>query len=227
MKNGIRSGCFLFLAYFLYPLSADGQSTFKKIDGCLCFYLNRLRQHDNYLNFGLYDTSVLKSLNEPSKMVDDSIMFFSAFKNKRILLDQRVVKYHMYDVPDLEYVNYYNVIKRVRYEQRVDSVQIINSIVLISRKIVEKFNFDIVSWMDRRPFYDSPQRISKKRGIYIKCRRIDATWYLVDYPTLKNKLADLELNINREDPEFIKEVNRTIRISYKDSTTIAYPIILW
>lgn len=169
---------------------------------------------------------MLKDLKEPSGMVQDSILFFSSGRSRHLLLEEKVAQRHLYDVPDFAYTNYTGILKIIEKEQRRDSVQMINNIVSSSREIVDKYNFDIVSWMDRRPFFDSPNRISKKKGIYIRCRPINGIWYLAKYPTLKSKLADLELNLNKEKPEFIEEANETIRVSYKDSMTIAYPVKL-
>jgi|GEM_PF-3978364 len=212
--------------------SAYGQNNVKDIDGCLCYYLNRLHQHDNYLNYGLYDTSILKDLNTPSNIVQDSILFFSPLLSKRLLLEQKIAQYHLYDVPDFAYANYTMILKMMEKEQRDDTVQMINNIVSSSTNISGKYNFDIVSWMDRRPAFNSPKRISKKKGIYIKCRHINGTWYMAKYPTFKSKLADLELSIidsyhyDEKQPDLIKQINGNIRISCKDSMTIAYPIKL-
>ena len=81
-------------------ISAIAQDNIKDVNSCLCFYFNRIHGDDNFINYGLYDTAILKTLYDPTSVLQDSILFFSPFQSKRLFLEKQIALYHLNDVPD-------------------------------------------------------------------------------------------------------------------------------
>lgn len=214
----------LFVVYCLLIANLTLSQTIKPMKRCLCFYLNQSSYQHSFINFGIYDTAILQLPFQNSKVIEDSLSFFSPNNRIYSTLHNQITQYHLYDVPHLDFLNIYNIKQQLSRVQSSDSSKILEDIFNSTNYILDTCNFPIISWLDRRPTFASRNRISNKKGIYIKCRPINCGWYLINYSNTKNKLCDLELNINRENPEVIKLMNRSIRIWYKDSTVIAYPI---
>lgn len=203
-----------------------GQANIKDVNACSCIYFNQMNKNDNFMNFGLYDTSILKFLNNPNDIRKDGIEFFSVSRGKKLSLNSVIENYHLYDLPDLDWYNLLGLRKIVDESKISDSTQLLENIVATVPEVISKYNFNIIQLLDRRPSFYSPNRIPAKRGIFIKCQRVNAEWYIAQYPSLNSKLIDLKLNLDTLNPEYIKQQSGIIRISYKDTSSIAYPIKL-
>jgi hypothetical protein len=218
----------IFLMFFTnsYALFMSGQNKIVDIDACICFYLNRLEKNDNFVNYGIYNKAVMEYLEQPDVIYSDNILFFSAHRTKKAFLERKIRQNHLFDIPDLTWDDASGIRKILSGDSRSDSIEMLNSVIKSTKTFVSRYDFDIVSWIDRRPLFYSTYRLSKKKGIYIKCSPITATWYLAKYPDLTSKLNRLVLSQDEKKPEYIRNNHEILRVSFKDSTIIAYPLTI-
>jgi hypothetical protein len=160
MVRDIRRYITLVLFSFLY--STGYCQKIETVDGCVCFYLNALNSHEKIVNFGLYDTALMKLVGAPDEITPDSVFFFSI--NKSLVLEKKLSDYHFYDVVDFSHYDGPGIWRMLDKSNNPDSLSILTGIYNSCLFIANSYSFYIFGWLYTQPIFRNKNSAEKPKG---------------------------------------------------------------